>query len=104
MNLDLGSTAKLRTLAHYLGIVADLNDELARLPPDELGRRAISARDPITRWAAETRLQGGEIGLDGLLDCALARTYSASPREIFFTAGGAHQFANFDRADDRRVM
>ena len=34
----------------------------------------------------------------------MARRYSASPWERFFTGGGVHQFANFQAEDDGRVM
>src|SRR5262249_51890348 len=35
-----------------------------------------------------------------LLDKALDRKYSGSPGEVFFTGGGAHVFANFERNED----
>ena len=34
----------------------------------------------------------------------MARRYSASPWERFFTGGGVHQFANFNADDNGRVM
>jgi len=39
MKVELGSTAKLRTVAHYLEIVAQLHEELAGLTPKELALR-----------------------------------------------------------------
>jgi membrane peptidoglycan carboxypeptidase len=104
MKLELGSTAKLRTLAHYLEIVAELHGELAGLPPAALARRAAAARDPLTRWAAETLRLEPDLTLAGLLDRALERTYAASPNEVFFTGGGVHAFENFHREDDGRVL
>jgi hypothetical protein len=104
MKLDLGSTAKLRTLAHYLEVVARLHAELTDVDPRALERHVREARDPITRWAAETLRQNPARDLDAFLALALDRTYSASPHETFFTGGGAHTFQNFDRADDTQVL
>ena len=38
-----------------------------------------------------------------MLQAALARSYSASPGETFFTGGGAHNFNNFRHEDDGRT-
>jgi membrane peptidoglycan carboxypeptidase len=103
MKMELGSTAKLRTLAHYLELVSDLYEELSPLDAAALAQRAMGARDPLTRWAAETLRRQSGLGLAGLLQQALDRTYSASPAEVFFTGGGAHTFVNYDRDEDRRV-
>ncbi|MBI1734304.1 MAG: transglycosylase domain-containing protein [Candidatus Rokubacteria bacterium] len=103
MKLELGSTAKLRTLAHYLQIAAELHDDWRRLDPVSVARRAETARDPITRWAAATLRAEPGMALEAFLDRALERTYSASPYEVFFTGGGSHTFENFDPEDDDRV-
>jgi membrane peptidoglycan carboxypeptidase len=100
MKLELGSTAKLRTLAHYLETVAGLHDGLSRLDRKSLGSEVRKAKDPITRWAAETMAGDRSISLEGLVQRALDRSYSASPGELFFTGGGAHVFHNFDREDN----
>ncbi|HET6522240.1 MAG TPA: hypothetical protein VFG47_20815, partial [Geminicoccaceae bacterium] len=42
--------------------------------------------------------------LPALLDAAMARTYSANPGANFFTAGGLHRFANFNRDHDHRTI
>ncbi len=104
MKLDLGSTAKLRTLAHYLEVVAGLHQELAGLDRDAVGRRAAEARDPLSRWAAETLGKTPALDLDAFLAEALARKYSAHPYEAFFTGGGVHSFENFDPDDNGRVL
>ena len=103
MKLELGSTAKLRTLAHYLQIVEELHRDLGR---DRRTLRALagSARDPITAWAARTLASEPAIGLDRLLNRALDRSYSANAGETFFTGGGVHAFHNFDPSDDRRTL
>ena len=51
--LDLGSTAKLRTLITYLEVVAALHDRLTRLDPAEREALAAAAADPLTQWAIE---------------------------------------------------
>jgi membrane peptidoglycan carboxypeptidase len=100
--LDLGSTAKLRTLITYLEIVAELHDRLTRLPPAE--RKVAATADPLSQWAAEHLSAAEDAGLEAMLEAAMARRYSASPWERFFTGGGVHQFANFDAEDNGRVM
>jgi membrane peptidoglycan carboxypeptidase len=104
IKMELGSTAKLRTLAHYLELVAALHGELAPLDGAALQQRAKAAHDPITRWAAETLRAEPGLDLDAFLQKALDRRYSASPGEQFFTGGGIHFFGNFDRADNSRIM
>jgi membrane peptidoglycan carboxypeptidase len=104
MKLDLGSTAKLRTLAHYLEVVAGLHQELTAVDVEARARRAAEARDPITRWAAETLAKAPGLDIDAFLAQALARTYPAHPWEEFFTGGGIHTFENFDPEDNRRVL
>ncbi|HEX2013059.1 MAG TPA: transglycosylase domain-containing protein, partial [Roseateles sp.] len=101
--LDLGSTAKLRTLISYLEIVAELHARWAALPPAAL-RAQPPARDQLSAWARQYLLQAGDRGLPAMLDAALARRYSASPGEAFFTGGGLHRFENFEREHDHRVL
>lgn len=104
--LDLGSTAKLRTLITYLEAVAALHDRYARLDPAELGAARTHPRDRLGAWAlaylAEAR--GTDRSLRAMLDASVERRYSASPAETFFTGGGLHTFDNFDRDDDRKVL
>lgn len=101
--LDLGSTAKLRTLVSYLEIVAALYEKLHG-QPDGMLRDKAAAGDALTRWVAGSLLNDGDRGLPALLDAALQRRYSASPKQRFFTGGGLHHFANFDKADNGRVI
>ncbi len=103
MKMELGSTAKLRTLAHYLEVMTSLYGELSNLNADALAQRALAARDPLTHWAAKTlQIQKG-LTPEAFLQRALDRTYSASPGEVFFTGGGAQTFANYKHAEDARV-
>jgi membrane peptidoglycan carboxypeptidase len=99
----LGSTAKLRTLATYLGIVAELHDELAPRPAEALRRMATATEDPLRRWAAEYLARTGDHGLQPMLDAAMQRRYSGNPGEAFFTGGGVHVFHNFERSEDYQV-
>ena len=102
--LELGSTAKLRTLAHYLDVVARLHDELSPLDAAALARRAALPQDPLSRWATVTLRARPDLDLSAFVGQALERQYSASPGESFFTGGGLHQFRNFESADNGRVM
>ena len=100
MKMELGSTAKLRTIAHYLESVASLHQEFDGLDHATLLKKMQEAQDPITRWAAETMAAKAGITLPDLLDQALNRTYSGNPGEVFFTGGGAHVFANFEKEEN----
>jgi membrane peptidoglycan carboxypeptidase len=104
MKMQLGSTAKLRTLVNYLDVVASLHDRLSVLEDSELRQQIELARDPVTRWAAETLNRNKGLSLDDFLQLALDRKYSANPGEVFFTGGGAHVFHNFDKNDNGRIV
>jgi membrane peptidoglycan carboxypeptidase len=104
MKLELGSTAKLRTLAHYLDIVAQLRDELTAVDRDRLAAWATNGRDPITRWAATTLLAEPGLELEPFLAKSLERSYPASPDEEFFTGGGLHHFGNFESEENNQVL
>ncbi|HSB78362.1 MAG TPA: transglycosylase domain-containing protein [Candidatus Methylomirabilis sp.] len=103
MKMELGSTAKLRTLAHYLELMAGLHQEFSPLDGKALAQRVQAARDPLTRWAATTLESQPHLPLEAFLQRALDRTYSANPGEQFFTGGGLHTFANYERDENRRV-
>jgi membrane peptidoglycan carboxypeptidase len=104
MKLELGSTAKLRTLAHYLELITSLYHEFHGLDAPNLIKTLQSARDPITRWTAETMSANEDIDLTTLLQKSLDREYSGNPGEIFFTGGGAHIFANFEKEENARMF
>jgi len=101
--LDLGSTAKLRTLVTYLEIIARLHGEYRGLEPAALQQKAQPQRNVLAQWVAARLLVKPKETLAATLDAAMERTYSAAP-EPFFTGGGVHNFANFDVKDNRRVM
>ncbi len=101
--LDLGSSAKLRTLIHYLELITELYHAYRGDPHRALG--SLGPRtDPLTRWAYEYLADHPQADLQTLLDAAMERRYSANPSEKVFTGGGLHTFSNFNKADDRRVM
>lgn len=102
--LELGSTAKLRTLAHYLELVAEIHAELSPLDREQRKAWARQARDPISKWAGDTLMRNETLGLDDLLARALDRRYSASPWPAFFTGGGIHHFSNYDPDDNGLVL
>ncbi|MEO8418089.1 MAG: transglycosylase domain-containing protein [Methylophilaceae bacterium] len=101
--LDLGSTAKLRTLVTYLEIVEALHKKYAALEPKALRDEIIDPSDALSRWAIDYLQQSQDKSLAAMLDAALERKYSASPHESFFTGGGVHVFHNFKHEDDGRV-
>lgn len=103
--LELGSTAKLRVLATYLEMVAELHQRHAGQPPSELVARyrAANERDNLSRWALDWLRVNPQASLAQMLDAALERKYSASPGEVFFTGGGAHTFSNFRKEDNGRL-
>ena len=101
--LELGSTAKLRTLVTYLEIIAKLHGELAGMDRKALDAHDVAKKDRLTRWAVAYLREAGDKSLAAMLEAAMDRRYSASPGETFFTGGGAHTFENFDRADNGKV-
>lgn len=98
--LDLGSTAKLRTLTTYLDIVGELYDQYSKMVPAQL--RAANKRDldPISQFVLTEFIKNPKVTLPKLLELALQRRYSASPGESFFTGGGIHTFVNFKKEDN----
>lgn len=104
VKLDLGSTAKLRTLAHYLQIISETYEQLSKQDKAALKNDQLLSRDPISRWIAEQLTQRPDITLLELLEAAMERKYSGNPGEIFFTGGGQHTFVNFNKADNGRIM
>ena len=101
--LDLGSSAKFRTLVSYLNVVADLHRRYAGLDAKALEAVATHPADRLSNWALDYLRAHREAGLAGMLDAALERRYSASPHEAFFTGGGMHRFSNFKKEDDAQT-
>ena len=87
--LDLGSSAKLRTLISYLEIVAALHAWLAPLGPDELRAVEVHKRDQLTAWAVEYLGRARDKRLRPMLDASMERRYSASPGGLRHRRGPA---------------
>lgn len=104
VKLDLGSTAKLRTLATYLEIVAELHSRFAGEHRETLAAIEVEPADRITRFVIDQLVARPGLPLAELLDASLERRYSASPWETFYTGGGQHHFGNFNQEDDERVL
>lgn len=103
--LDLGSTAKLRTLVSYLQIVSEMHDRYGKLDAAALAQVKAYDKEPVLRrWALDYLRQQPGSTLPAMLEAALERKYSASPGESFFTGGGLHNFNNFDKNDDDRIL
>lgn len=100
--LDLGSSAKFRTLVSYLLVVADLHQRYASLPADELAKVKRHPADRLSNWAIDLLRTKPETTLEELLEAAMERRYSADPNDTFFTGGGIHRFGNFKHEDDAK--
>lgn len=100
--LQLGSTAKLRTLINYLQIIEELHNRYAETPAPGLKGVAVTPGDNITQWALDYLSTAGDKSLQPMLQAALDRKYSGNPGEAFFTAGGLHYFENFEPSENSR--
>lgn len=94
--LELGSTAKLRTLVSYLEIISFLHDQYAEQSAQTLSQTKTHPSDHLTRWALQYLATAPDPSLLIMLNAAMERVYSTDPRERFFTGGGVHVFSNFD--------
>ena len=104
VKLELGSSAKLRTLVTYLEIIAALHNRYSSLPNEQLRAVNIPGTDQLSKWAVDFLSNSGDKSLPAMLEAAMERHYSASPAERFFTGGGEHIFANFDNRYNGRVV
>ena len=102
--MELGSTAKLRTLVTYLDAVDERYRRFAGLSREETQVLLSEVVDPITRWTVDLVQSNPAITLEETLQAAMDRRYSASPQERFVTGGGVHTFSNFDRVHDGQVL
>ncbi len=100
--LELGSTAKLRTLISYLEIVEQLYLRNAGRPAVNLRAEPVGAGDWITSWTLAYLAANPGVSLERVLEAAMSRPYSASPGESF-TGGGIQTFRNVDITDDHQA-
>jgi membrane peptidoglycan carboxypeptidase len=98
--LELGSTAKLRTLINYLEIVAQLHRQLAGKSAADLRAVPILPEDKLTSWAVQYLGSTQDRNENAMLRAALQRKYSGNPGEAFYTGGGVHVFANFEKSEN----
>ena len=104
IRLDLGSTSKLRTMVHYLELVADVYQQYKGLSAATLSKIELHPRDFISAWVVEQLKASPQINLEDLLNRAIDKRYSAGPGEYFFTGGGLHHFNNFTSDEDYKIM
>ena len=102
--LDMGSSAKLRTLITYLQLVTELHEKYAAMNRAELLKVKVADKDLLMQWVLQYLANAQDKSLTPMLEAAMSRSYSASPGESFFTGGGVHRFSNFHREDDHKVM
>ena len=102
--LDLGSTAKLRTLTSYLQIIETLHKRHGKQETYQLDAIARDPPDVLTDWAVRFLAKSEDRSLRSILAAAMLREYSASPIEKFFTGGGVHEFENFNSDHDSGVF
>lgn len=102
--LDLGSTAKLRTLITYLEVIAEIYATFADKGFEGLRNAARNGSDALTRWVAASLQASADRSLPKLLDAAMAKRYSANNKQRFRTGGGLHHFANFNKRDNGRIV
>ncbi|MFC5428948.1 transglycosylase domain-containing protein [Paraburkholderia denitrificans] len=102
--MNLGSTAKLRTLITYLQIVSDLHAQYGALTAKELHAIQPDPSDVLTRWALDYLSKTDDRSLHSMLEAAVERKYSANPGETFYTGGGAQSFNNFDSSDNSQIL
>lgn len=105
--LDLGSTAKLRTLVSYLDIIDQLHQRYKDMSAAQLKQVTVDPKDMLSQWSIAylaAKPVGEARALPAMLEAAMQRTYSGNPAEGFFTGGGLHHFGNFSRLDDSRIM
>lgn len=102
--LELGSTAKLRTLITYLEIVTDLHRQYSGLSVGQLQKVPILYEDHLTDWAVKYLETAKDRSLKTMLQAALDRKYSGGTGESFFTGGGVHHFDNFEAWEGQSNM
>ncbi len=100
--LELGSTAKLRTLVTYLEIIERVFREQAE--DSAAAAAALGDEDQLSGWVRAYLRLRPEAPLSEVLEAAMDRSYSASPRERFFTGGGVHTFGNFEATHDGQTI
>ena len=69
--LELGSTAKIRTLASYLEIIAETYNDLSTKSLSELISLEATYPDTLTRWTGNWLIENHEASLSETLNAAM---------------------------------
>ena len=106
MRLELGSTAKLRTLISYLETITDIYESMTIPSAQDIWETNIAESDALAAWVRDFILDPKNAGhsVSSILSAAMERDYSASPNEGFVTGGGLHIFHNYNPDDNGRKM
>ena len=102
--LDLGSTAKLRTLVSWLELIAEVHQRSVAAPDLARARAELHPRDRLSAWVLDYLGANPGASLADTLSAAMQRRYSAATGQTFYTGGGAHRFGNFESRDNNAVM
>lgn len=98
--LDLGSTAKLRTLATYLDMIAGQYNQLAGI--DTASIDTVAVDDPLAAWVTNYLREHQTHSLLSILEAAMQRRYSGRPG-TFFTGSIRHEFTNGHRSHNLQL-
>ncbi len=102
--LDLGSTAKLRTLLSWLELIAAAHARFSDASGAAEGMLALHPRDRLSAWVLDYLAVNPGASLRQTLQAAMQRQYSANPGQSFYTGGGVLNFSNFDKDDNGRTL
>jgi len=102
VKLDLGSTAKLRTLAAYLDLVETMYGLYRPMTNTERKAITFDPIDSLRQWGLGWLSSHPDGDLKQMLEASMERRFSANPNEAFFTGGGLHRFENFSDKDDHQ--
>ncbi|WP_313839244.1 transglycosylase domain-containing protein [Cupriavidus sp. SZY C1] len=105
--LNLGSTAKLRTLVTYLEVIDEIAERYRGMSVAELKAIDVPRQDALTRWTVDYLMKAktpAERSRQAVLEAAMERKYSGNAGEAFFTGGGMQAFTNFEKWEGERQM
>ncbi len=104
VKIDLGSTAKFRTLVTYLEVMHEIYQKYSILSKSEKIKKLEIVADKLSKWGINQLIRKENLSLDDFLNLSMERKYSANPWEKFFTAGGLHNFKNFNANDNGKIV
>lgn len=102
--LELGSTAKFRTIVSYLQVIEIIWRKHFDAVSGTMRPDVVQQNDRLTQWTIGYLKTAEDKSLRATLDAAMNRYYSANPTERFFTGGGVHKFSNFTKDDDSKIV